>query len=242
MQLVKLILRWLICLLPWLPFIPAQAAETAQPDIYIVGALHRLHETEDAFPYSELERIITAIQPDVLVLEVRPDELAERKDTPGRPEYPKVVWPLLARMSVIATAMEPGEPLFGEIVNSASRLMSAFEKEKPADSSLLDAYDAALRTALTAHWSTAAHTHDRTTDDLMRGHYVIHNAVTGKTLAATQKRWDDYMVQQALAAARAHPGKRILVLASYKNRHLFEDAFKAAFPKRLVNMETWLRR
>jgi hypothetical protein len=42
-------------------------------------------------------------------------------------------------------------------------------------------------------------------------------------------------------AIRANPGKKILVLASYRNRHYFVDALRGDFANRLIDMEDWIR-
>ncbi|MGH7712366.1 MAG: hypothetical protein ACREOG_13840, partial [Gemmatimonadaceae bacterium] len=103
-------------------------AQTRSDGIFIVGALHSLHGTEPGFDFAALRRVIDAIKPDVMVLEVRPDELQERKDTPGRPEYPQVVWPMLKERTIQAIAMEPGEPLFSELVGAASSASNQFRQ------------------------------------------------------------------------------------------------------------------
>ncbi len=99
---------------------PAHAAAPDHP-VLVIGALHDLHEREPAFGYDQLRAAIRAFIPDILVLEVRPDELDERKPTPGRPEYPAVIWPLLAETGVEAVAMEPGGEAFKAIAGALGR-------------------------------------------------------------------------------------------------------------------------
>lgn len=109
--------------------LPAANAN-ADNGIYIVGALHGLHENVESFGYPQLKALIEAIDPDVMLLEVRPDELAERKDTPGRPEYPAVIWPMLDESGAIPVAMEPGDPLFTQMVTDAGNRAAALEREQ----------------------------------------------------------------------------------------------------------------
>lgn len=210
--------------------------------IYVVGALHALHEKEESFDYAVLADVIARIDPGVMLLEVRPDELAERKETPGRPEYPAVIWPMLEEADRVAIAMEPGDPLFTEMVTRAGDVMTAFERDRPADHAFLSSYNEALDTTLMAHWSDLSRTHDDVTANLTRARYVVRFAVVGDAVEESQTRWDAHMIEQARRAIDAHPGKRVLVLGSYRNRHAFVEALRADYPGRVVDMEQWLGR
>lgn len=208
--------------------------------IFVVGAIHGLHEAEESFGYRELQELIEAIAPDVMLLEVRPDELAERKVTPGRPEYPAVIWPMLEEADVTAVAMEPGGSLFTEMVTMAGHLVAAFEQLRPDEHAFWTSYEDSLDIALEHHWRAPADTHDRVTADLMRSRYVVLATLAGATRAAGQRRWDAHMVDQARQAIDANPGKKILVLGSYRNRHVFIDELQDDYGPRLVDMERWL--
>ncbi len=220
----------------------AQSAASPPPaGIYVVGALHGLHEQVPGFDYAALGRVIEAIRPEVMLLETRPDELSGRTDTPGRPEYPRVVWPYLARQNgVTALPLEPGGELFEKWVGEASNDHDAFEKNDPQGASYWSSYQRSLSTLLKAHWQTAAHAHDILTADMARSWYLVQYSVGGKPLEDGQERWDAYMIDRAREAVRAHPDKRILVLASYRNRHRFDLAMREAGAARVVDMQAWL--
>lgn len=230
-------------LIGWIAAIlmPATAANTAQPaQVYVVGALHALHEQEEAFGYDDLGRLIAAIKPDVILLEVTPEELTGKKDTPGRPEYPKVIWPMLVPGGPIPYAMEAGQPLYGELTSDASRRFGAFEKEFPAESAALSAYGKGANAALLAHWKSIADTQDSTTDALARARAALNAAMVTSTEAG-QARWDGVMVDASRKAIAAHPGKRILVLGSYRNRFMFVEALGKVRGAKLVDMRAWLQ-
>jgi hypothetical protein len=236
-----------IAVLAWLIAAPAPMRATdGQTDpkkdgVFIVGALHRLHETEEAFTYDALRRVIGAIDPEVLVLEVRQDELSERKDTPGRPEYPKVIWPFLTGSRAASTAMEPGPPLFAEMSGKASSEMKALGERNPDGARRWSDYQKSLELVLQAHWRHPADTQDAATANLSRSYYLTQQAMVGRAFDAVQTQWDAFMVERALTMIRKAPGKRVLVLCSYRNRHLFVDAVRSDAPGRLVDMEVWLR-
>lgn len=215
-------------------------AATAPADgVYVVGAIQRLHATEPSFTFDDLRRIIDAVKPDVLVLEVRPDELAERKETQGRPEYPAVVWPWLAAHPGVALPMEPGGEAFKNMTGAAGAMFGSFEKEKPQADAYMASLGRSLSTALQDHWRHPADAHDTVTIDLVRAQGLAQAYLGGPQFDASQAEWDAYMVARARQAIAANPGKRILVLASYRNLGAFKEGLKGE--ARLVDMPPWLR-
>jgi hypothetical protein len=220
----------------------AAPASAAKSEVFVIGALHALHEREPDFSFDQLSRMIQAIKPDLLLLEVRPDELTERKQTPGRPEYPKVIWPLLERRNYRALPMEPGEPLFGELVGKATAVTQQFESANPDTSARLSAYRKAQAEALLELWESPADVHGLATLNLTAAAADLQHALMGKEEEEVQARWDDYMAQRAIEAVRANPGKRVLVLGSYRNQQMFVTRLKELADTEVVDMATWLRK
>lgn len=233
-------LRFLLVALPVLLALPA-IADTAPPagPVLIVGALHHLHEREPAFDYNRLRASILAFKPDVLVLEVRPDELAERKVTPGRPEYPAVIWPLLTEMSVEAVAMEPGGEMFKEIAGAAGEAFEALKKRDPEGAAALSRLEKATDDVLLAYWQAPAQVQDEQTSAIAAGVQAAQFALAGPSFVAAQARWDSYMAGQVVRTVRSHPAKRVMVIASYKNRTLLERTVRQSVKDRVVDAAPW---
>lgn len=217
------------------------SAKTADDAVLVIGALHDLHDREPGFGYDRLRAAIAAFAPDVLVLEVRPDELAKRKHTPGRPEYPAVIWPLLAEMRVEAVAMEPGGEIFTAITGEAGAAFDALKKDNPEGAAVLARLDNAAEEILVNYWKSAAQVQDETTASLAISLQAAQFALAGPAFGAAQSRWDNYMSDQALQAVRANPGKRVMVIGSYKNRALLEHAVRKAAPQRVLNTSDWFK-
>lgn len=217
----------------------SHAAAPPPDGVYVVGAIQRLHATEPSFTFDHLRRIIEAIRPEVMVLEVRPDELDARKETQGRPEYPAVVWPYLAARPTTALPMEPGGEAFAAMTGEAGRLFGDFAKQKPEADAYMTRLGRALSTVLQDHWRHPADAHDAVTIDLVRAQGLAQAQLGGAAFETSQAEWDGYMIARTREAIAAHPGKRILVLASYRNLGAFRAALKDE--PRLVDMETWLR-
>lgn len=212
----------------------------ADDRVVVIGALHGLHDREPAFDHDRLRSAIEDFRPQVLVLEVRPDELAERKPTPGRPEYPAVVWPLLARMRVDAVAMEPGGVLFEDITRQAGAALEALKQRDPAGAAALSRLDAATEDALVAYWRQPGQVQDDRTAAIADGLQSAKFALAGPRFAASQARWDGYMSSQVRRAVRDNPGKRVMVIGSYRNRALLDRAARELAPQRVVDAQAWI--
>lgn len=217
----------------------ATPAVAKDSEVFVLGALHVLHEQEDSFGYAELERVIEAIKPDVLLLEVTPEELAGKLETRGRPEYPKVIWPMLARRQVKAFAMEVGQPLYGKLTGDAGARWGEFKKDFPVEDSALTAHSTATSNVLLAHWKSVADTQDEATDSLGRARVQLSAAMAAGT-DSVQAQWDMAMVDAVKSAIAENGGKRILVLGSYRNRYMFVDQLRGTKGAQLVDMKNWL--
>jgi hypothetical protein len=217
---------------------PADATAAENP-VLVIGALHDLHNREPAFDYDRLRAAILAFAPDVLVLEVRPDELAERKPTPGRPEYPAVIWPLLAEMRVETVAMEPGGDIFKAIAGEAGAAFEALKQHNPEATAALSRLGTEVDNILLIHWQSAGQVQDETTASMTAGVQAAQFALVGPAFAEAQARWDGHMSEQALQAVRANPGKRVMVIASYKNRAMLERVIRDAAPQRAIAASAW---
>jgi len=238
-------MKFLILLVLILSFSPgsalAQPADAGRTDMVIVlGALHALHGREPAFDHDRLRRAILAFDPDIAVLEVRPDELSERKDTPGRPEYPAVLWPLLGISRMQAVAMEPGGEEFSAMATAASQAFARLRERDPDGAAALSALDDAVENSLLAYWARAGQSQDEVTRQSAEALRTMQVALVGPAFDEVQTRWDRYMVARAVETVRAHPGKRILILGSYRNRHLLEAAINDVAAERLGDAARFL--
>lgn len=217
----------------------AQSGVLPADAVVILAPLHGLHEREPAFSHEDLRKILDAADPDVLVVETRPDELSDRTETPGRPEYPAVVWPWLETREVLVEAMEPGGATFADMTSAAGAKYARFDAEQPAAAARADALRRSLTLALLEHWRHPADAHDAFTRDLMQAAVLSERALGGPGDDAGQAAWDGYMIARAREVIAANPGRRIVILASYRNLRAFHDGL--AGEERLADAEPWLR-
>jgi hypothetical protein len=217
-------------------------AETTPPGdaVLVLGALHDLHAREESFAYDQLRRILDTFRPDVVVLEVRRDELIARAKTPGRPEYPEVIWRWLDSTGVEAVAMEPGGRRFEELAGAAGAAFATLSRSDPQGAAALAAYDDALEAALLAYWRRPTQTQDETTARMVDSHVALRAAIVGPAFTKVQAAWDDEMAQVVTRTIRSRPGKRVLVIGSYRNRTQLEAAVRSVAAARILPSSAWL--
>jgi hypothetical protein len=136
--------------------------------------------------------------------------------------------------------MEPGGATFAELSGAAGTAFKAFGVRDPEGARALAAADNALEAALLAHWRTAAQSQDEATAAATAGFQQLQFSLVGGDLAKVQARWDGFMATRAVEAMSAHPGKRVLVLGSYRNRALLDAALRKAAPGRVVAPAPWM--
>jgi hypothetical protein len=220
---------------------PAHAQATPPADaVLVLGALHGLHAREESFAYDALRGVLDTFRPDVVVLEVRPDELIARADTPGRPEYPAVIWRWLADAGAEAVAMEPGGQRFKALAGAAGAAFAALDRNDPQGKAALSAFDDALEAALLTYWRHPSQTQDATTARMVDGHVALRAAIAGPAFVKVQSAWDDDMAQVVARTVRSRPGKRVLVLGSYRNRGQLENAVRRVAAARILSSPAWL--
>lgn len=212
----------------------------AKNEVFVVGTLYKRHETVAVYDLQTLRRIILAIKPDVVVLDVTPEELKLEKVHASKIEYPNVIFPLVKSENYRAYAAEPAEPLFGEIVQSVSRGFQAFEKERPEESAAMKQYTASLFETLKFSWKTPADVNGALTDKVLSGKEALRENFVAEYKNG-QRRWNQHTTDAVLRAARENPKKRVLVLLGIDNCYWVRNALRGNRKINLIDMENWLR-
>ncbi|MDQ3711309.1 MAG: hypothetical protein M3388_03730 [Acidobacteriota bacterium] len=217
--------------------LPAFAAKN---EVFIVGTLYKRHETVAVYDLQTLRRIILSIKPDVIVLDVTPDELRLEKVHASKIEYPNVIFPLIKSENYRAYAAEPAEPLFGEIVQSVSRGFQIFEKENPDGSAAMKQYTASLFETLKLSWKTPAAVNGALTDKVLSGKAALRENFVAEYKNG-QRRWNQHTTDAVLRAVKENPKKRVLVLLGIENCYWVRNALRNNSKINLIDMENWLR-
>jgi hypothetical protein len=215
---------------------PAYAAS----EVFLLGTLYKRHEQVPAYDVATLTRIVETVAPEVLVLDVTPDELKKQAVFPGKVEYTKGIFPLLKKHKFIVYPAEPAEPLFTEIVDAAKASLARFDKEQPVLSASFKRTEKNVYTVLGSHWTSAARVQDNITGEMIDSVARLQGELVGSAIKDGDERWDRHTADVVIKAASEHPGKRILVLTGIRNRPLVQRYLQAAPDLRLVDMPAWL--
>ena len=214
-----------------------QAAGTAPrpAEVVVLATLHQMHAQVPGYSFDRLRQVIEQLHPDVLCLEVRADKLAARAPEQTKQEYPKVIYPLLARGHYTVVAMEPSEPEYGAILRPYAQANAAFQASGGAAVAALAAYSDATYAALKTHWRDAAAVNDSTTDDMLRAKHAFQQAAIGAGEREGWERWNRHFLAVIKQAAVDHPGQRIVVTVGVEHGYWVRQHLAAAAGVRLLD-------
>jgi hypothetical protein len=212
----------------------------AASEVYLLGTLYKRHEQVPAYDVGTLVRIVEKVAPDVLVLDVTPDELRKRTVFPGKIEYTKGIFPLMDKRPFITYPAEPAEPMFSEIVEAVKARMQQFDKEQPSLSASYKRAEKNMYSLLGKHWTTAARVQDDVTSETIDANARLQAEILGPVMKDADERWDRHTADMVKRAVSEHPGKRVLVLTGIRNRPLVQRNLQADPAIKLVDMPAWL--
>jgi len=218
---------------------PARAQGTSE--VFVLATLYKLHSTTPGYSHDSLRQIIRRIDPDVVVLDVSPNELRTHTVAPSKAEYSQVIFPLVLAERYQAYPGEPEEPTFTEIVTSLGQELRRFRTEQPAIAQVDKAFDEAAFAALAQLWHTPADVNSAVTDQVLRSRREYQDRVAGPRVADAWRRWNAHALGMVRQARDAHPGKRILVLIGVENCGPLREALRQEPGIKLIDMEAWLR-
>lgn len=218
-----------------------QALANPPGDVFVISTLYARHRTVPAYGLAALQRLIDAVKPEVLVLDVTPTELRDRKVWPGKVEYTEVIFPYLDATGAPAFGSEPDGALFTELTGAAGQAYKAFGERNPAGAKALDELKQATYRAMAAGWASAADVNSAKTDQLVAAMRELEEGLVGGAAARVQQQWDQHHADRLRDVVRAHPGKRVLMLVGIESRHRVLRNLQSA-GVRVVETEAWLRR
>lgn len=198
---------------------PCVAAPAAPARVIILATLHSFHPRVPAYGFAALGQAIERLKPDVLCLEVRPKDLALRGPERIKQEYPRVIYPLVAKHHYRLYALEPSEPLYSDIVKPYVAAGRAFEKTHPRQAEALEKYSDDTLNALAAYWTSPARVNDAVTDAVFAGKHALQQAMIGPGERAGWQAWNQHFLKVIIRAARGNPGKRVVVTVGVEHTY-----------------------
>jgi hypothetical protein len=213
----------------------AGGADSRPAEVVVLATLHQMHAQVPGYSFDRLREVLEQLHPDVLCLEVRADKLAAHAPESTKQEYPKVIYPLLARGHYAVVAMEPSEPEYSAILRPYVQANTSVQTAGAAAVAALGAYSDATYAALKTHWRDAAAVNDATTDDMLRAKHAFQQAAIGAGEREGWERWNRHFLAVITQVAAEHPGQRIVVTVGVEHGYWLRGHLAAVPGIRLLD-------
>lgn len=210
-------------------------------EVLVLGTLHQFHETTSGYSFADLSRIVETIKPDILATELTPEALENRSEQKTKQEYQRSIFPLMEKHGYLAVPMEPAEPVYSKFVGMLRESNTELREKFPQKSEAFSVYSNQLYEYLFAKWTSAAAVNSPETDALFEVKHKFQNALFGQKEEAAWNGWNSHFLKQILAAAKQHPGKRILVLVGVEHTYWLRKELKASKDVRYVSVSRYLK-
>lgn len=221
-------MRWRMLLFCWLALPAVAAARTTPATVVVLDTLHQMHVQVPAYDNTVLGRAIEYLRPDVLCVELQPDDLTSRPPEKTKQEYPAVIYPLIDRHRYRVYAMEPPEPTYGSLLAPYRDNATAFASRRPEAADAFGKYVDGLYAALKAHWTSPAEVNDEATDAALRAKHMLQDALMGPAEHAGWEAWNHHFLEVVERAARENPGRRIVVTVGAEHGYWLREHLRNA--------------
>lgn len=218
----------------------SDAKNSDTTEVVIISVLHQIHEEVDYFSFSELQKIIEKLQPTILVLELTPTDLEEKKEQKVKLEYQKAIFPLIEKHGYPTVAMEPTEPLFSELVNKHRASIQEAMAEDSLKVAAFSDYASNLIETLKHSWDSAASVNAAQTDQLFEAKHLLQNQVFGLKGEDVWHQWNRHFLETIKKAAEDQQGGRVVVIVGAEHSYWLRQKLKTDKSIKLLNTEKLL--
>ncbi|MCO6511089.1 MAG: hypothetical protein J5I65_09875 [Aridibacter famidurans] len=221
-------------------------ASTAFPqtetEVLVLSTLHQFHGKDNSFTFEKLSEIVESYRPDLIAVELTPDDLRTRKEQKTKVEYQKSIFPSADKIEAKMVPMEPAEPKFSEIVGLIRASDSDLREAKPDAAESFSAYVEALYGYLFEYWDSALEVNSARTDALFEVKHAYQNRLYGEKQEKGWEAWNGHFLEKILEAARANKGSRILVTVGAEHSYWLRKKLGGREGIKLIDSGTVLRK
>lgn len=196
---------------------PLPSDSGRRPQVLVLSTLHQYHAQVSCYGFPTLHRIITALAPDLLLLEVSEEDLRSRPDERIKREYPEVVYPLLDALGVQALPLEPSGEIRHALIKRARAAESQFRESERSQAH--DAFVQDWLTGLMACWRTPADVNSASTDASVLAKHDIEKSIYPPDSAQSWQEWNQHFIDQITLAVNQRRPRRALVLVGLEHSH-----------------------
>ena len=211
--------------------------QAEQTEVIILSTLHQLHTQTDFYTFNDLSRIIEALEPTALAVELTSTDVETRRAQGVKREYQESVYPLLDKHDYAVYPLEPDEPLFSELVRLFREAQEELKEREPEKYGVLELYVKTMFEHLFKVWDSPRAVNSARTDVLFEVKHAFQEALYGPKEKRAWAEWNAHFLEQILRAALEHPGGRIVVLVGFEHGYWLRKHLKEISSVRLLDTE-----
>jgi hypothetical protein len=197
----------------------ANSVAREQTEVFVLSTLHQHHGKDNSYTFSELSEIVEGFHPDVIVVELTPADLESRKEQKTKQEYQNSIFPTADKLKARMVALEPEEPMFSELVGLIRASDSELREQHPDAADAFSQYVDSLYGYLFGYWKSASEVNSKQTDALFDVKHSFQNDLFGDKQKLGWEGWNTNFLEKILGAARANPGKRVIVIVGAEHSY-----------------------
>ncbi|QQS40515.1 MAG: hypothetical protein IPM63_14255 [Acidobacteriota bacterium] len=209
-------------------------------EVLVLSTLHQFHGKDNSYTFEELSEIVESYRPNIIAVELTPEDLRTRKEQKTKVEYQKSIFPSADKIKAKMVPMEPAEPKFSELVGLIRASDSELGEKKPDAADGFSTYVDALYGYLFDHWRSAAEVNSARTDALFEVKHAYQNSLYGEKQEKGWEGWNSHFLEKVLETARANKGSRILVTVGAEHSYWLREKLGEQEGIRLIDAETFL--
>lgn len=213
----------------------AQVNRSEGAEVAVLCTLHQFHEEVPGYSYADLKLAIERLKPDVLVVELTPTDLAEKKPQKIKREYQNAVYPLLEQHKWKAVAMEPEGELSKKLIATIREGESSFDRDFPQKAETAQLYADTLFEYLRSRWHSAADVNSVWTDDLFAVKHAFLEKLYGPKEVEGWEGWNQHFLERIMETVKANPGKRIVVTVGAEHGYWLRGRLRREAGVKLVD-------
>ncbi len=201
--------------------------------VIIVATLHQFHEQSEFYSLDRLRTIIEKINPDIICVELREEDLKSKKNQAIKIEYPKCIIPLAEKKRYKLIAMEPSDPECSRIINKYKQTHQKIESKK---TEIFHQYTKLLYDYLFAYWNSPIDVNSQLTNAIFELKHKFQNSLFGSVEEQAWEEWNNHFLNTILKVAELYKGKKVLVTVGVEHVYWLKKHLESNSTIRLVEV------
>jgi len=190
-----------------------------QTEVFVLSTLHQHHGEDNTYTFRKLSEIVESYRPDIIAVELTSTDLENRKEQKTKQEYQNSIFPTADKLEAKMVPLEPAEPKFSELVGFNSASDSELREQHPDAADAFSKFIDSLYGYLFSYWKSAAEVNSHRTDALFEVKHSYQNELFGEKQKLAWEGWNTHFLDKILEAARANPGKRLIVIVGAEHSY-----------------------